>query len=95
MLYSVAAVCVVIGLTLSVFPGPAFPFFILAGGLLATESRGIAKFMDWAEVRVRAVFAWGIRQWRRLPRVARVALVVLVVVGSAGIAFVVFRWLSD
>ncbi len=58
----VAMVATAIGLILMFIPGPAIPFFILAGGLLSAESRGIARLLDWGEVRLWAVWGWGRRQ---------------------------------
>src|SRR5262245_6013575 len=66
----------VIAAFLAVFPGPAIPFFILGGGLLAAESRPIARFMDWSEIQFRKLFDWAKRHWRRLPTATRVILIV-------------------
>lgn len=76
---------------LAVFPGPAIPFFFLGGALLATESRLMARLMDWSELRLRAVAAWAGKRWRRLPGFARVLLVVLGACCSAASAYLTFR----
>lgn len=89
-----AVVCLAIAVVLSVIPGPAIPFFFIAGGLLATESRLVARGMDWAEVKFRALAAWGKRRWGRLPRAARLALVVLGCACSAGLAYGSYRLVS-
>src|SRR5688572_13358785 len=47
---SLAMVAFTLGAVLVVIPGPAIPFFFLAAALLATESRLVARFMDWSEV---------------------------------------------
>lgn len=86
-----ALVCLAIGLVLTVIPGPAVPFFFLAGGLLATESRVVARFMDWSEVRFRELLAWAERRWRRLPMAGRVVVVMLVACGSVAGAYLTFR----
>ncbi len=86
-----ALISIAIGGLLVVFPGPAIPFFFLGGALLASESRVIARAMDGAEVRLRAIFAWGKKRWRRLPGAARVALIVLGACCSAGSAYLGFR----
>src|SRR5687768_5558348 len=52
LLFIVAIICLGVAVVLSIFPGPAIPFFFVAGGLLAAESRPIARLMDWAEVLV-------------------------------------------
>lgn len=92
-LVAAAAVSLAIAVVLSVFPGPALPFYFLAGGLLATESRTIARAMDWTEVRARRIAAWGKRRWRRLPVAARVALLAVGAACSAGTAYLTWRWL--
>src|SRR5688572_16410802 len=56
-LIGLAIVCLAIGVVLAVMPGPAVLFFFLAGGLLATESRIVARLMDWLEVRLRKIIA--------------------------------------
>lgn len=62
---AVAVVFLAVAAVLSVIPGPAFPFFILAGALLATQSKTVARWMDWLEVRARKLFAWLKRRWHR------------------------------
>lgn len=80
-----------IGGLLAVFPGPAIPFFFLGGALLATESRVMARLMDWSELRLRAVAAWAAKRWRRLPGFARILLVILGAGCSAASAYLAFR----
>jgi hypothetical protein len=88
--YGLAAVSLVIGAVLVVFPGPAIPFFILAGILLASESLTAARVMDWLELRFRAVWKWGKRRWDRLPHRTRVALKLLA--PCCSIAAAIFTW---
>lgn len=92
LIVAFALVCFALGVVFAVIPGPALPFFFLGGGLLATESRPIARFMDWGEVEIRKVVAWGRRRWRRLPILARVVVVVLLVGCSAGSAYLSYRF---
>src|SRR5215216_5431766 len=65
--WALALVAVAIGIVLVFIPGPAFVFFILAGGLLASESRHVARACDWTELKVRAFARWVLRAWRRSP----------------------------
>jgi len=88
---SIALLALTIAGVLSVIPGPAIPFFFVAGALLASESRLIARFMDWIEVKVRAVFDWVHRHWRRLSLVPRVALVILAAGLSMSSAVLLYR----
>jgi hypothetical protein len=63
-----ALVSLAVGVVLVFIPGPAFVFFILAGGLLAAQSRWMAERLDRLEVTGREkatqVRAW----WRRARR---------------------------
>lgn len=88
----VALICLTIGAVFAVFPGPAIPFFFIAGALLASESRVIARFMDWCEVRVRTILAWAKRRWRNWPMAGRVAVIVAGTLFSAGAAYFSYRW---
>lgn len=88
VLFAAALVCLVIAAILAVFPGPAIPFFLVAGGLLASESLAIARFMDWSEVRVRKLTKRVVRLWRRLPIAGRVVMLILGGCCSAGMAYV-------
>ncbi len=48
--YVLAALLLLIGVALSVLPGPAFVFFILAFAILAARSRRVAVLLDRAEI---------------------------------------------
>lgn len=54
-LYAAAVLAIAIGIVLVFIPGPAVLFFFFAGGLLATESGVIARWMDKGEMLVRSV----------------------------------------
>ena len=95
LLVVLAFVLIAIGVILLVIPGPGIPFLLLGGGLLATESQSVARFMDWCEVRGRRVAAWGARHWKRLPVPARVVLMFLGTCCSAATAYVAYRVVSD
>lgn len=84
-------VLLAIGMFLSVFPGPGIPFLLLGGGLLASESRPLARLLDWIEVKVRQVIAWAMRCWCWLPIAARVIVVLVAAALGAGAAYVGYR----
>jgi hypothetical protein len=71
------------GIVLMFIPGPAVVLFGLAGALLAEDSLGIAKALDWTELRGRALVRWARRTWTRAGAAARAAIV-LVALGAAG-----------
>jgi hypothetical protein len=82
--------CLLIGLVLTVMPGPAVVCFVIAGVLLGNESRSVARFLDWIDVRgTPLVRRWG-RRWHRVPRRwRRVAEIVAV---SGGVVSLVCGW---
>ncbi len=47
-------------------PGPAILFFAIAGGLLAAESRQVARILDWTEVQIRKVAVYLRARWIKL-----------------------------
>ncbi len=80
-----------IGVILVFVPGPAVLFFLLAGSLLATESLSIARFLDWTEVKLRAVFGSARRQWHRLHLAGKIAITGLAATGASGCAYAAYR----
>lgn len=88
---AVAAVAIAIGLVLAVIPGPAIPFFVISGALLATQSRTMARAMDWLELRGRDALAWLKRRWRHLPRGGRIAVAFFGISCSATLAYATYR----
>jgi hypothetical protein len=90
---AIALVALAIAAVLVVFPGPAIPFFLIAGVLLAAESLWIARLMDWLEVKFRAGWKWGKKRWDRLPHPARIALKILAPCVSITCAILTWRFL--
>jgi hypothetical protein len=72
---ALAVVLAAVGVVLVFIPGPAVVFFFLAGGFAASESRLVARAMDWLEVKVRAIVSWSRRRWTRMHRRGRAALI--------------------
>jgi hypothetical protein len=64
-----AVICFVIGVLLSVLPGPAFVFYGLTGALLAVESRWVARTLDHGELAARKRIT-RFRNWREKRRTA-------------------------
>ena len=86
-----AVAALAVGIVLMFIPGPAILFFLLAGGLLAAESRGVARGLDWSEVRIRRIAKWVLIRWRKLPLAGKIVVgAVVLAVGAAG-SFVVYR----
>ena len=60
----VALLCLAIAVPLIVLPGPAFVFFAIAGVILAGESRLLATFFDYLELRP----SHWIQRWQNRPK---------------------------
>jgi uncharacterized protein (TIGR02611 family) len=77
-------------LFLAPLPGPGFATVFLGLAILAGELLPAARFLDWAEVRLRKFASFVRHVWRSsfLGKVSVVALVALLV---AAIAYVVYR----
>lgn len=87
-------VALAIALVLSVFPGPAILFFLIAGALLAVQSRALSRLMDWLEVRLRRIARRAAGIWRRFPVAAKAGLLIAAAAVSATMAWIGYRWLS-
>lgn len=87
----VALAAFTVGLILAFIPGPAIVFFLLSGSLLAAESRGLARLLDWGETRLRALWKWGKHHWGQTPTWGRAVLVTLVVCLSVTSTYISYR----
>ena len=70
--FAAAFASLAIGVVLAFIPGPAVLFFALAGALVSTQSRFIAKRLDKVEVWGRKKLA-SFKAWRRRRRQRRAA----------------------
>lgn len=95
LLLVVALGALVVGAVLAFIPGPAVLFFLLAGTLLAAESRGLARLLDWGEVKLRIAWKAVRRQWARMPGWGQVVLMVLGAGISAASAYVSYRLVAN
>lgn len=87
----IAAVALVIGIVLMFIPGPAILFFFIAGSLIAAESRGLARALDWTEVKLRKFASWLIKRWRKLPTAGKVVATIVLFAAVAGVLFIGYR----
>jgi hypothetical protein len=83
------------GVVLCFIPGPGIPLVVLGAGLLADESRSIARAMDSFEVRIRKIISVARRWWIRAPKVARHAAIVITVLAVGGAAYGGYRFISS
>lgn len=69
-----ALLCLVVAVVLTFIPGPAIVFFLLAGALIATDSRRMADVLDRSEVRLRRLAGVARRWWKSLGGAGRAAI---------------------
>lgn len=72
-------------------PGPGWLIVFLGLGLVAGEFRPIARFMDWAEVRLRRLIRWATGVWASSPPAAKALIVVAILVCAAALAYGAYR----
>lgn len=85
-----AVVLIAAGIILCVIPGPGLPLIIVGLGLLAERWLGLARALDWAEVRVRRFLKSLLRWWKAASIPAKVAsslVVGCVALGGAYLAY--------
>ncbi|HEY0549851.1 MAG TPA: PGPGW domain-containing protein [Verrucomicrobiae bacterium] len=83
------------GVILCFSPGPGLPLIVIGAGLLADESRSVARAMDWLELRARKIITWLCRWWNRAPKFAKHAVIVLAVLAVSGAAYGGYRFISS
>lgn len=80
-----------VGLLMLLAPGPGALVIFLGLGLLGSEFKPLATFLDWAEVKARGLLKWARLRWGKLPLVARVLIVVLVAAVGVGVAWGMYQ----
>jgi len=90
-----AIVLVAAGVVLCFIPGPGIPLIVIGAGLLADESRALARALDGLEVRARKVIARGRRWWRGASRIAREAVIATAVFVMCGVAYGGYRFIAS
>ena len=79
------------GVVFVFIPGPAILFFALAGAMLASESRTVARALDWTELRLRSGWRRAARFWSGLGVGGRIVLLTLLAALMAAAVFVAWR----
>jgi hypothetical protein len=81
-----AIILLAIGVVLTFIPGPAVVFYFAAAGLLAGESRTLARGLDWTELKSRKAYRWFKHWWHRASLVTKSAVIFVGVcaVGAMG-----------
>jgi hypothetical protein len=91
---AVAAVFVALGVIFMFIPGPAIVFYAIAGALLSTDSRPVAKALDWIEVHARRIGRRIAAKWNPLPAAAKITLGTLGACGSVTSTWLFYRFVA-
>jgi hypothetical protein len=92
MVLAVGALAV--GFVLMFIPGPAVIFYFIAGSLFASESKVVARLLDWLEVKARAAGKKAKSHWNNLPKWGRSVLIGCGACLSAASAYVSYRLMT-
>jgi hypothetical protein len=81
------------GIVLCFIPGPGLPLIVIGAGLLADESRIIARGMDWIEVRLRKLIKMAFRWWHGASLLAKEAAIGVAMLLASAAAYGGYRFL--
>ncbi len=81
-----------VGVVLTFLPGPGVIFYFFGAGLLAGESRYLARALDWTEVRLRKLVRWMKRWWKQASVVGKLAVILVAACGAAGAGYLAYRF---
>jgi uncharacterized protein (TIGR02611 family) len=92
VLYIVGGVAIMtVGIVAVPGPDPGWLIFFLGFGLIAGEFLPFARFMDWAEVRLRRLARWAIGRWTRSSPAARTSIVLAILICAALLGYASYR----
>lgn len=74
LIITVCLILFVVGVFFMFVPGPAVVFYAIAGALGATQSRWMARNLDWLEVKLRPYAKRLAQRWKKLPDGLRAGL---------------------
>jgi hypothetical protein len=86
----VGSVIAIVSLFFGWAPGPGTLTFFIGMGLVAGELLPVARFLDWAEVRLRKLARFVAKVWRE-SLLGKAAVVVVAALIAAAIAYTVYR----
>lgn len=76
---------VLVGIFLLAVPGPGMLVAVVGLSLLGSEFLALARFLDWAEVRLRRIFQWARRWWKHAGWVMRATVILFTCLAAAGV----------
>ncbi len=75
------------GIFLIAAPGPGWITVFIGLGFIASEFAPVARLLDWAEVRGRAIVKWAKDSWEQASLAMKMLIVLLVAAGVAAVAY--------
>lgn len=90
---ALAVLVLAVGVFLMFFPGPGIPFLLVGAGLLADQALFAARFLDWAEVRLRRIFLWLKSWWQHASILSRSSAVLVLGSAASGGGYLLYSWL--
>jgi hypothetical protein len=82
----IGSVLVIVSAFFGWAPGPGLLTFFIGLGMIAGELLFVARFLDWAEVRLRKLARWARDVWKSAPPAGKVLIVlgILACVAASG-----------
>lgn len=80
-----------IAVVMTFLPGPGILFYFAGAGLMAGESRLLARGLDWSELRLRRVFRWIKRWWKHASLIAKLVVIFLAACVAIGFCYAAYR----
>jgi hypothetical protein len=90
MQIGIAVLILIVGIAMMPLPGPGFPIVLVGAALLARESSRAARALDWLEVKIRSVWAWGVHRWRKISPALKVSIFLVAAANLAAALSLVF-----
>ena len=88
---------IVVGSALVIFsiffgwaPGPGLLTLVIGLSMLGSEFLVVARFLDWAEVRLRKLAKWARNVWKSAPPAGKALIVLAIVTSVAALGYGVY-----
>jgi hypothetical protein len=88
---AIAIVLLLIGVVLTFIPGPAIVFYFAGAGILAGESRTLARALDWSELKERQVLRCLKHWWAQASPDAKQTVILVAFFAVMGAGYAAYR----